>query len=181
MAELLTTGQVAKAAGVAPRTASKWIDSGQLPGYRLPTAQHRHGARRVKRSELLEFLRANGMPTDHLERCVLLVSDDDELVGQVRALVEGAGRTLATEAGTFAAGLVFDRLAPSAVIVDLGVGRAGCLALAESVRRESGDAVRLVAVAAEDESNCAALAAAGFQLIYQRPFDVRGLVEAVTS
>ena len=33
---IFTTGQVAKICHVAPRTVSKWFDSGQLRGYRIP-------------------------------------------------------------------------------------------------------------------------------------------------
>ena len=34
--EVLTTGEVAKICNVAPRTVSKWFDSGSLKGYRIP-------------------------------------------------------------------------------------------------------------------------------------------------
>lgn len=59
--EILTAGDVAKACGVAPRTASKWIDAGTLPGWRLPKADGTPGDRRVMLADLLAFLRAHGM------------------------------------------------------------------------------------------------------------------------
>ena len=34
--DILTTGEVAAICNVAPRTVSKWFDSGQLKGYRIP-------------------------------------------------------------------------------------------------------------------------------------------------
>ena len=34
--DVLTTGEVAKICNVASRTVSKWFDSGQLKGYRIP-------------------------------------------------------------------------------------------------------------------------------------------------
>src|SRR5688572_17759958 len=34
--DVLTTGEVAKICNVAPRTVSKWFDSGALRGYRIP-------------------------------------------------------------------------------------------------------------------------------------------------
>jgi excisionase family DNA binding protein len=58
-----TTGQVAKICSVAPRTVSKWFDSGKLKGYRIPGSQDR----RVPRWALLEFLRESKME-EHLER-----------------------------------------------------------------------------------------------------------------
>ena len=38
---VLTTGDVAKICNVAPRTVSKWFDSGQLKGYRIPGSKDR--------------------------------------------------------------------------------------------------------------------------------------------
>lgn len=59
---VFTTGQVAKICGVAPRTASKWIDSGALSGYRLPNSMDR----RVIRKKLVEFLESHGMSTQNV-------------------------------------------------------------------------------------------------------------------
>jgi uncharacterized protein (TIGR02996 family)/excisionase family DNA binding protein len=53
-----TTGQVAKLIRVAPRTVSKWFDSGRLRGYRVPGSQDR----RIPRVELIRFLKENNMP-----------------------------------------------------------------------------------------------------------------------
>lgn len=52
-----TTGQCARIAGVAPRTVSKWFDSGVLKGYRFPDSQDR----RVPAGELVRFMLAQGM------------------------------------------------------------------------------------------------------------------------
>jgi len=58
MATTFTTGQVAKICQVAPRTVSKWFDSGRLKGYRLPGSQDR----RIPRAYLLKFLKEHGFP-----------------------------------------------------------------------------------------------------------------------
>lgn len=52
-----TTGVVAKICLCAPRTVSKWFDSGRLRGYRIPGSQDR----RIPREHLLRFLKENGM------------------------------------------------------------------------------------------------------------------------
>lgn len=54
----MTTGQVARCCSVAPRTVSKWFDSGKLKGYRIPGSQDR----RVLAKTLIAFLKASGMP-----------------------------------------------------------------------------------------------------------------------
>jgi hypothetical protein len=61
-----TTGQVALLAGVAPRTAAQWCDSGILDSYRIPrggkTAGQHPGDRRVTRESLTRFFEERGMP-----------------------------------------------------------------------------------------------------------------------
>lgn len=59
--KVFTTGQVGRICKVAPRTVSKWFDSGRLKGYRVPGSHDR----RIPREYLIEFLEAHNMPTDH--------------------------------------------------------------------------------------------------------------------
>lgn len=54
---VFTTGEVAKICGVAPRTVSKWFDSGRLRGFRVPGSQDR----RIPLEHLLRFLNEHGM------------------------------------------------------------------------------------------------------------------------
>ena len=61
--KVLTTGQVAKICSVAPRTVSKWFDSGQLKGYRIPGSQDR----RIPAEYLRKFLKDNNMPEQALD------------------------------------------------------------------------------------------------------------------
>jgi excisionase family DNA binding protein len=63
MKKVFTTGQVAKICKVAPRTVSKWFDSGRLRGYRIPSSQDR----RIPREHLIKFLKEHGMPLGELE------------------------------------------------------------------------------------------------------------------
>jgi excisionase family DNA binding protein len=56
-------GQAAKAMGVAPRTVNKWIDRGQLKGYRLPgTKGDELGGRRIVLADLVAFAEARRIP-----------------------------------------------------------------------------------------------------------------------
>lgn len=60
---IFTTGQVASLIGVAPRTVSKWFDSGRLRGFRIPGSQDR----RIPREHLVRFLKEHGMPLGALD------------------------------------------------------------------------------------------------------------------
>lgn len=61
--KIYTTGQAAKICSVAPRTISKWFDTGKLGGYRLPDSRDR----RIPENVLLKFMQDNGIPTDKLD------------------------------------------------------------------------------------------------------------------
>ena len=84
MKKVFTTGQVAKICKVAPRTVSKWFDSGRLRGYRIPGSQDR----RIPREHLLRFLKEHGMPLGDLEaevyHKILVVGADAPLLGSLR-------------------------------------------------------------------------------------------------
>ncbi len=56
--EVFGSGVIARICHVAPRTVTKWIDSGKLKGWRVPGTKHR----RVSRSVLEKFLAEHGMP-----------------------------------------------------------------------------------------------------------------------
>src|SRR6056297_329873 len=72
---VLTTGDVAKICNVAPRTVSKWFDSGELKGYRIPGSKDR----RIPLAELKRFMKSHNIPTDSLApgKLRVLVVDDD--------------------------------------------------------------------------------------------------------
>ena len=55
---ILTTGEVAKICRVSSKTVQKWVDSGLLAGYRLPSSNDR----RILRNELVRFMKENNMP-----------------------------------------------------------------------------------------------------------------------
>ena len=59
--EIFTTGEVALMFSVAPKTVSKWFDSGQLKGYRMPGGVG-PGDRRITREALLRFCEKFGVP-----------------------------------------------------------------------------------------------------------------------
>src|SRR5215468_6249284 len=83
--DVLTTGEVAKICNVAPRTVSKWFDSGALKGYRIPGSKDR----RIPAAQLMRFMKEHGIPFDVVGggKIRVLVVDDD---AEVRELLEKA-------------------------------------------------------------------------------------------
>jgi len=76
--DVLTTGQVALMCNVAPRTVTKWFDTGQLKGYRIPGSRDR----RIPVSELIRFMKAHNMPGTSIfgtgKLKVLIIDDNKE-------------------------------------------------------------------------------------------------------
>src|SRR5215212_6303928 len=75
--DVLTTGQVAKLCNVAARTVSKWFDTGQLKGYRIPGSKDR----RIPRTQLIKFMKVHGIPLNGLETGhtrILIVHNDED-------------------------------------------------------------------------------------------------------
>jgi len=84
--EVLTTGEVAKICNVAPRTVSKWFDSGSLKGYRIPGSRDR----RIPATELIKFMKAHGIPLENISSGrtrVLIVDGDKDVVDTLQRIL----------------------------------------------------------------------------------------------
>ena len=104
---------------MAPRTVSKWFDSGKLKGYRIPGSRDR----RIPLSQLLQFMRAYGMPLQELEGNTTRVLVVDPARDAASALAESLSRTdrceVRTAANDFEAGLVAGSFHPHVIFVDV--------------------------------------------------------------
>lgn len=133
MSEVFTTGEVAKICKVAPRTVSKWFDSGQLSGYRIPGSQDR----RIPRENLIQFMKKFGLPLGDLEEKAngLVVSTDQDLATALsekinykfKCQVEHASTAFST--GRFLAIRIF-----RFVVLDFSIGREHALEVAQYAR-----------------------------------------------
>ena len=121
--KFFTTGDTAVICHVAPRTVSKWFDSGKLKGYRIPGSQDR----RIPREELYKFLLREGMPQAMKlapKKSTIVAVGCDPLF--VRAVGSSFPDTFVVEAFDclFAAGGRLHSHPPvSAALIGLGQGR----------------------------------------------------------
>jgi excisionase family DNA binding protein len=181
MKKVFTTGQVAKICKVAPRTVSKWFDSGRLKGYRIPGSQDR----RIPREQLVRFLKEHGMPLAELEdetqSKMLLVGLDGTLAATMRErLPESDGFKFETAASGFEAGIQAESLHPDAIIIDLKLGRNEALQICQNLRKkpEYQSTILIALVGAEDLAGDG-LAQQGFNEVFRKPFDVALLAERI--
>ncbi len=114
--DVLTTGEVAKICHVAPRTVSKWFDTGKLRGYRIPGSRDR----RIPVSHLVAFMQQHGMPLEGLElgdQKILIVSASPD-PGLKQDLV-GRGYQVLQAQTLFDAGVAAQQFQPQILLLDL--------------------------------------------------------------
>ena len=183
--QVFTTGQVAKICQVAPRTVSKWFDSGKLKGYRIPGSQDR----RIPRDHLIRFLKDNGMPLGNLEQeslyKILIVGAEPLFIERMRELLsEDDDYQYQVAHSGFEAGSKAHEFKPDSIIIDHAMGRHEAIIIAQTLRRnESYKETFIVAVANEDEPNAEALidTGSGFSDSFKKPFDVGLLAEKIRT
>jgi excisionase family DNA binding protein len=161
---VLTTGDVAKICNVAPRTVSKWFDSGQLKGYRIPGSKDR----RIPFDELLNFMKLHNMPISGLPsgKIRILIVDSNEsaskaLEKSLRMLTDYEARTVHT---SFETGVTAHRFSPHVIILNLFASGIDAGAICDSVRSDPDmQAIKIIAIAGQlSEAECLALQQKGF-------------------
>lgn len=178
MKKVFTTGQVAKICKVAPRTVSKWFDSGRLRGYRIPGSQDR----RIPREHLLRFLKEHGMPLGELEaevyHKILVVGAETDLLADLRDhLRESDNFKIETAASGFEAGIRAESFHPDCIIIDMAIGRIEAGQIAQNLRKSEDHTSTILVALGGDESQ--ELGDLGFNDAFRKPFDGALLAERV--
>ncbi len=135
--KVFTTGQVAEICQVAPRTVSKWFDSGRLRGYRIPGSRDR----RIPRESLTRFLKENDMPLGELQDTgsvrVLVIASGAGAVQGIAGPLQTEGFDLRTATSAFEGGSLATQFKPHAVIVDSSIGVPTLLSIAALLNNDS--------------------------------------------
>lgn len=179
--DVLTTGQVAKLCSVAPRTVSKWFDSGQLRGYRIPGSRDR----RIPLSQLITFMRANGMPLNGLDNGktrVLVLDDDAQVNGAFCDTLDSLDEFDVSRAkSAFEAGLVAEGVKPQVLIVDVSLPDVQPESLCRNLRASANlQSLKLIAISdSMTEGNVQRLLQSGFDAYVPKPFDAEHLINTI--
>src|SRR6187455_2690698 len=180
--KVFTTGQVAKICKVAPRTVSKWFDSGRLKGYRIPGSQDR----RIPREYLIKFLKEHGMPLGDLEdeamAKVLIVSQDQILIENLkRELPAEKSFKLSVAASGFEAGIQAESFHPDSIVVDYSIGRTEALQICQNLRRNTEYAETLLIASLPDDGNPQTIDRSTINESFKKPFDAALLAERLRT
>lgn len=180
--KVFTTGQVAKICKVAPRTVSKWFDSGRLRGYRIPGSQDR----RIPREYLIKFLKEHGMPLGELEdeamAKVLVVGQDQVLLENLkRSLPIDKSFKVSTAASGFEAGIQAESFHPDCIVVDFSIGRVEALQICQNLRRNPHYGEVILIALLPDDGNPISFDRSTINETFKKPFDVALLAERLKT
>jgi len=161
---VLTTGDVAKICNVAPRTVSKWFDSGQLKGYRIPGSKDR----RIPVSELIRFMKLHNMPATALPvgkiRVLVVDSDADAASALADTLQTKADYEVQTVRSNFETGVIAQKFAPHVLLINLLAEGIDATDICKNIRaNEDLQTIKIIALANRlSDSESAALLQKGF-------------------
>jgi excisionase family DNA binding protein len=179
--DILTTGEVANICNVAPRTVSKWFDSGQLRGYRIPGSKDR----RIPLNSLIKFMKEHHIPMDGLETGrtrVLIVDDESEIVDVLeKVLTEQANYEVHAAHSGFSAGVECEKFKPHVLLLDMHLGDVDGQTVLKMIRGNPDlQMTKVIAMSGKlTDEQANHLLQMGFDGYLKKPFHVRQVIEAV--
>ena len=179
--DVLTTGEVAKICNVAPRTVSKWFDSGALRGYRIPGSKDR----RIPINQLIRFMKHHGMPLNGLMTgCtrILIVDDEADIVEVLEKILEDEAKyEVEVAKGGFAAGVIAEKFRPHVILLDLNLSDIDGKEVAKQVKNNPDlQLTKVIAMSGKlTDQEAQGLLATGFDGFLRKPFHVRQVIEAI--
>lgn len=181
--DVLTTGDVARICNVAPRTVSKWFDSGQLRGYRIPGSKDR----RIPVQQLIRFMKLHNIPLNGLDagttRLLVIDADRDFAATLADALSRGGEYDVRTATSAFDAGLATQSHKPDVLLVDSTLPNLTGREFVRSLRSNPDfDSIRIIAMApSSDITLQATLRDDGFDAVLAKPFEAAKAIASIEA
>ncbi|HBG77396.1 MAG: helix-turn-helix domain-containing protein [Sedimentisphaerales bacterium] len=181
--DIFTTGQVAHICKVAPRTVTKWFDTGQLRGYRIPGGRDR----RIPVSELLRFMKIHNIPTDGLEldKIRILIIDSDWQIAETlaEALRKNPSFNVETANSGFDAGLIAQKLEPHVIFISLLASDIDADHICKNVRNNPDISTTKVVALAEGlkPNETQAIIAKGYDFCVTNPTDISEITKIINQ
>jgi len=179
--DVLTTGEVAKICNVAPRTVSKWFDTGALVGYRIPGSKDR----RIPVPQLIRFMKQHNIPFDSIgggKIRVLIVDDDHEIRDPLeKGLKEQTSYEIRTATNGFEAGTECERFRPHVMLIDAHLNEGDPRQIVQFVRKDDDFQItKIIAMSSKmTEGQLQGLRGNGFDGFLKKPFQLRQVVQEI--
>ncbi len=170
--KVFTTGQISKICQVAPRTVSKWFDTGRLSGYRIPGSNDR----RVPRENLIAFMKEHGIPLGPLavpeSLRILLVGLNEALQHRLRQELPSDRYEISAAPTAFDAGVQAATSLPHCLVLDTALGKDEAEGMARNLKHRHGAKAPLLLALLPAVDSGAAIDVTLFDDRFRPPFDV---------
>ncbi|HYR43265.1 MAG TPA: response regulator [Terriglobia bacterium] len=168
---IYTTHEVSRLLHVNPRSVINWIEQNLLPSYRTPG-----GHRRIRREDLLAFLRKHQIPTPASlvdgKFSVLIVDDEDEIIKIVRTYFERQGGYEVSSASDGITALIeVGRVKPDLLILDIMIPGVDGVEVCRRIKAGSANKTAIIAVSGMADSEKKILEA-GADSFMSKPVDL---------
>ena len=178
---VLTTGEVAKICNVAPRTVSKWFDSGQLKGYRIPGSKDR----RIPVNELTRFMKSHNIPVTALAvgkiRILIVDSNTPSTSDLANDLKQQADYEVQTVHSNFETGMTAQKFCPHVLLISLLAEGIDAADICKNLRADEDlQTVKIIALANHlSDAESEALLQKGFDGYIPVPTDVSEIIKKI--
>jgi excisionase family DNA binding protein len=148
---IYTTHEVARLLHVNPRSVINWIDQNLLPCYRTPG-----GHRRIRREDLLIFVRKHQIPTPatlvQSKFTVLIVDDDQNIADLIRTfLLHQSSYQVASASDGISALIEVGRIKPDLLILDPRIPGVDGIDVCRRIKSDSANRTAIIAVNGSSE------------------------------
>jgi excisionase family DNA binding protein len=152
---IYTTREVGRLLHVHWRSVINWIEQGLLVSYSTPG-----GHRRIRRDDLLVFLRKHHIPTSLLDESfsVLIVDDDEEITGALRSYFQQQGSyEVFTASDGLTALIEFGRITPDLLIIDVWISDVDRIEVCRRIKALSASNTAIIAISGVEVTDPKAL------------------------
>jgi two-component system, OmpR family, response regulator len=176
--QVFTTGEAAEICKVSQQTIIRCFDNGRLNGFRVPGSRFR----RIPRSELLRFMKANDIPTDHLEsgkKRILVVDDDNQIVELFIDVLSRDDRFEVKSASTgYDAGLLTESFRPHLLLLDYMLPDINGNLVCERIKANADlkDTKIIIVSGVVNQEEIDALTRSGSDGFVKKPFNIEKLI-----
>jgi len=185
MDDILTVFQASKYCNVSPKTIINWIEAGHINAYKTVG-----GHRRIKKSDLEDFMRKQGIPIPeqeiNSERKRILIVDDDPIIVEtiVQALEEEEHNyEIVSASDGFEAGLQVNHFRPHLLILDIMMPDIKGYEVCKRIKtnEETKDTKIIVLSAYLDDEKFKKMKEYGADLCFSKPLPLPQLREEVAK
>src|SRR6266403_261611 len=173
---IYTTHEVSRLLHVNPRSVINWIEQNLLPSYRTPG-----GHRRIRREDLLAFLRKHQIPTPASlldgKFSVLIVDDEDEIVNILKTYFQRQGGYEVSSASDGITALIeVGRVKPDLLILDIMIPGVDGIEVCRRIKANHTNSTAIIAISGQATAEKEILEA-GADVFMPKPIDLDKLLE----